>query len=265
MESFRHHRISTRLLVRGFTTKRVSQKRNSYFSFANERREQIQHYSYSAGFTLIELMVVFAIITVITSVVFTNQSTFNKTLILSNTAYDIALTLRSTQTYGLSSRAAGSAANVGYGIHLSNTVHNSFLVFADTAPTGSPGTLFCSVASSAGAPDCKPGDGIYTSGGADSDVLSSVQTYNLNNGIKVSDFCAYPSVGSGSCAVAGGLTALDIVFSRPNPNAIIRGSNGGSYTAYSSACITVSSQSNTNRYISIAASGQIVANAPQCP
>lgn len=220
----------------------------------------------SGGFTLIELMVVFAIIIVITSVVFTNQSTFNKTLILSNTAYDIALTLRSTQTYGLSSRAAGTATNVGYGVHLSSTVHNSFLFFADTAPAGSPGTLFCSVTSSAGAPDCKPGDGIYTSSGADPDALSAVRTYSLNNGIKISDFCAYPAAGSGSCAVAGGLTALDIVFTRPNPNAIIRGSNGGPYTTFSSACITVSSQQgDTKRYIAVAASGQIIANASACP
>lgn len=221
--------------------------------------------SLSKGFTLIELMVVLAIIVVIMSVVFTNQNSFNKTLILSNTAYDIALTLRSTQTYGLSSRAAGTAANVGYGIHLSNTAYNSFLVFADTAPAGSPGTLFCSGTSSSGAPDCKPGDGVYTSSGADPDALSAVQKYNLNNGIKVSDFCAYPSSGSGSCALTGGLTTLDIVFTRPNPNAIIKGSNGGPYTTYASACITVSSQSSTERYISIAASGQIVANAASCP
>jgi hypothetical protein len=209
-------------------------------------------------------MVVLAIIVVITSVVFTNQSTFNKTLILSNTAYDIALTLRSTQTYGLSSRAAGTATNVGYGIHLSNVVHNSFIVFADTAPEGSSGTLFC-LASSAGAPDCKPGDGIYTSSGTDSDAPSAVQTYNLNNGIKVSDFCAYSSSGIGSCSLAGGLTALDIVFTRPNPNTVIKGSNGVSYTVYSSACITISSQQgDTKKYIFIAASGQIVANASPC-
>lgn len=219
--------------------------------------------SLAQGFTLIELMVVLAIIVVITSVVFTSQNSFNKTLVLSNTAYDIALTLRSTQTYGLSSRAAGTSANVGYGIHLSNVVHNSFIVFADTAPEGSSGTLFC-LASSAGSPDCKPGDGIYTSGGSDPDALSAVQTYNLNNGIKVSDFCAYLANGSGTCA-SGSLTALDIVFSRPNPNAIIRG-NGSPSTDYKSACIAISSaQSDAKRYISIAASGQIVANAPACP
>ncbi|MCR4276306.1 MAG: prepilin-type N-terminal cleavage/methylation domain-containing protein [Candidatus Parcubacteria bacterium] len=204
------------------------------------------------GFTLIELMVVLAIIVVITSVVFTSQNSFNKTLVLSNTAYDIALTLRSTQTYGLSSRASGAASNVGYGIHLASGTRNSFIFFADTKPDAS-----CST------PDCKPGDRIYASTGVNTDTL--VQTYRLNNGITVGDFCAYPPSGSGSCA-SGSLTALDIVFTRPNPNALISGSNGASYMTYSSACITISSQQgDTKRYISIAASGQIVANASPCP
>ena len=42
-----------------FTTKRVSQKRDSDFSFVNERREQTR----SSGFTLIETMVAIAILT----------------------------------------------------------------------------------------------------------------------------------------------------------------------------------------------------------
>ncbi|MDP2665657.1 MAG: prepilin-type N-terminal cleavage/methylation domain-containing protein [bacterium] len=208
------------------------------------------------GFTLVELMVVLAIIVVITSVVFTSQNSFNKTLMLSNTAYDIALTLRSTQTYGLSSRASGTSANVGYGIHLASGTHNSFIFFADAyslIPDSSCTT-----------PDCKPGDYIYTPSTDTFTADKLVQTYKLNNGITVSDFCAYPTSGSGSCALDGGLTALDIVFTRPNPNALISGLNGASYTTYSRMCITISSQGNTKKYISIAASGQIVANAPSC-
>lgn len=44
---------------RAFTTKREKQKRNSYFSFANERWEKTQ----SSGFTLIETLVAVSILT----------------------------------------------------------------------------------------------------------------------------------------------------------------------------------------------------------
>ena len=56
---------------RGFTTKQMSQKRNSYFSFANERREQTQF----SGFTLIELLVVIAIIGILSAVVLASLGT----------------------------------------------------------------------------------------------------------------------------------------------------------------------------------------------
>ena len=58
------------------------------------------------------MMVVLAIIVTITGVTLTSQTSFNKTLVLANTAYDIALTLRSSQTYGLGSRAFGGITNM---------------------------------------------------------------------------------------------------------------------------------------------------------
>ncbi len=61
----------SRISPRGFTTKRASQKRNSDFSFANERREQTR----SSGFTLIELLVVIAIIGILSSVVLASLNT----------------------------------------------------------------------------------------------------------------------------------------------------------------------------------------------
>ena len=47
-----------------------------------------------AGFTLIEMIIVIAIIGIITLVVIVSQGSFNKSLILSNAAYDLALALR---------------------------------------------------------------------------------------------------------------------------------------------------------------------------
>lgn len=189
-------------------------------------------------------MVVLSIIVVITTVVLTSQNSFNKTIILSNTAYDIALTLRSAQTFGIGSRARDAIHNAGYGIHFLSGSPSSFTLFADTSPPAS-----------CGEPDCKPGDKVYAS----SDAL--VQVYDIGNGISIDNFCALLG-GNWTCAREG-LSSLDIVFARPNPDASIRSSGGSVYTA---ACISVASpQSDARRYVSVAASGQIIANAAACP
>lgn len=214
------------------------------------------------GFTLIELLVVLAIIGVVSVVVVTSQSSFNKKLTLANTAYDVALTLRSAETYGLSSRAtAGGISNTGYGISFSTGNPASFTLFADTMPAGVSGTVNCAPIDS-GTPNCRPGDNVYTSG---SDVL--VQTYALGNGATIQDFCALSS-GAWTCA-SNGLTSLDIVFARPNPDPFI--SKNGSYSSLfpvTQACITLaaqSAQSGPYRYISVAQSGEITAKAASCP
>ena len=213
------------------------------------------------GFTLVELMVVFAIITIIMAVVLTSQSSFNKTLILANTAYDIALTLRSIETYGIGSRAFGTTVNAGYGLHFESGTPGSFTLFADTNPVPSVSSV-CHPISDASAPNAQPGDCIY-----EPDYAERVASYTLGNGITVSDFCAY-ALGGWSCAYAhgGGLTALDIVFARPNPEPFM--SVNGLYSTsnpVTAACIAVTSPKGGAQYISVAASGQINANAAQCP
>ncbi len=192
-----------------------------------------------------------AIIGVILSIALTSQNTFNKTLILKNAAYDVALTLRNAETYGLGSRAVGVIANAGYGIHFDKTQPGSFILFADTSPA---------ISSSCTKPGCLPGDHIFTLG-AD----ARVQTYSLGNNITVSDFCAYSTQfgGGWSCAAANGgtLSSLDVSFSRPNPTPFIQ--SGG--FSYSAACISISSVQGGTKFISVASSGQIAANATSCP
>ena len=203
------------------------------------------------GFTIIELLIVLAIIATITAVALSSQSSFNKTLILANTAYDIALTIRSAESFGLGSRAIGSVASPGYGIHFQKGVTDSFIFFADTSPA---------INSSCTRPDRKPGDQLYSSADA------RVQTYKLGNGMSISDFCV-SGAGSVSCASSNGagLSSLDIVFARPNPDAFIR-ADGSSFTSYTSACLKISSKNGeASRFISVAASGEIIAEAPSCP
>lgn len=205
------------------------------------------------GFTLAELLVVLAIMVTIMLIVFTSQGSFNKTFTLTNTAYDIALSLRNAETYGLGSRAVGGAVNAGYGLHFDNATTGSFLFFADTSPAAACAT-----------PDCRPGDSVYTAG-AD----SLVQTYTLGNSITITDFCAYN--GAWTCTYAhdgfsGGASSLDIIFARPNPEPLI--SVNGLYSAsfpVTAACITLSAPQGASRHISVSSSGQITANTASCP
>ncbi len=203
------------------------------------------------GFTLIELLVVLAIIATVTGIALTSQSTFNKTLTLANTAYDIALTLRSAENFGTGSRAVSGTANAGYGLHFQSVTPGSFILFADTSPLAD---------ASCTRPDCRPGDRVYSI----DDVL--VQTYTLGNNIMVSDFCVFSSLSVPPRCVKDGLSSLDIVFSRPNPDAFIRANGSPSnVVSYTAACLTVSSGTGGFRYIKIEASGRIIANALSCP
>lgn len=211
------------------------------------------------GFTLIELMVVLAIILIVTGIALTSQNSFNRTLVLANTAYDVGLTLRSAQTYGISSRAVGSASNVGYGLDFVRGVTNSFTFFGDSSPAaGAAGA--CHPTQNASAPDAHPGNCVYDG------QPEWVSTYTLGNGITVSDFCITRSYGSVACANTNGatLSSLDIVFARPNADAFI--STNGAYDAsISSACITLSASQGALRYVSISAAGEINARATSCP
>lgn len=215
----------------------------------------------SAGFTLVEMTIVLAIILVITSIMLTNQTSFNKSLLITNTAYDIALSLRNAQTYGLSSRAAGAVANTGYGIHFERAAPGAFTLFADLYPTASASSP-CHPAGDPTSPAAQPGDCAYEAG-----QNERVLTYGLGNGVTIGDFCAY-SGGTWACATSGSasLASLDIIFSRPNPDPFM--SVNGAYAAsfpVTAACITVTSPQGGARYVSVAATGEISANAASCP
>lgn len=199
-------------------------------------------------------MVVLAIIVIITAIAFTSQSSFNKSLILANTAYDVALTIRGAETYGIGSRAAGLAVNAGYGVNFSKASPGQFTLFSDTQGSG------CHPVT--GMPSDLPGNCVYDG------VNERVTTYSLGNGITVKDFCAEQSSGSWDCATTGNtaLSSLDIVFARPNPDPFI--SENGAYASSPgiiAACLTLSSTAGGARYVTVNASGAITANAVSCP
>jgi type II secretory pathway pseudopilin PulG len=198
------------------------------------------------GFSLVELLVVLGIIMFLASVVLTSQSNFNKTLVLANTAYDIALSIRGAETYGLGSRTTSAGiGNAPYGVHFESGSQTSFELFADTSPPVS-----CTI------PTCSPGDRKYTNG---SDTR--IQTYNIQNGIRVTDFCINTN---GWTCVANGLTYLDISFLRPYPEPIFK-TNTSSLFPVTQACITVYSPYGGSRSVRVDASGLVSVGSTACP
>jgi len=204
-------------------------------------------------------MVVFAIIISITSVVLTSQNSFNKTLILANTAYDVALSIRSAETYGLGGRAIGTLPT-GYGVHFDSGTKSSYLLFADTVPAASAGSACHFPGNTSGNLDAQPGDCVYTSSGpSGADVL--VTTYTLGNGITINDLCTY--AGSTKTCTNNSLISLDVVFTRPNADALMS-SNGAYASSITKSCIELASQGGS-RSVIVSASGQVFVSASACP
>ena len=95
------------------------------------------------GFTLVETLATLGIFMFITLIVFVGNNRFNNTILLTNLAYDVALTVARAQSYGVSVKQFGSGAesfNVGYGVHfrlcdttadINESDNVSFVLFAD--------------------------------------------------------------------------------------------------------------------------------------
>jgi len=200
------------------------------------------------------MLVVLAIIVILTAIVFSGQNQFNRTLALNNAAYDVALSARQAQSFGLSSQSYTGVNNPGYGVYFDSATPSSYIFFADIYPAVAANAL----------PSTHPGDGYYDSS------TELVQTYSLNNGFSFSSFCVYSSVIGKICTGAGGLTALSISYVRPNTTTTIMGKTTvWLASTITDACVVLSSPSGDTRYIGFSRTGQVQAGTstvnPACP
>jgi prepilin-type N-terminal cleavage/methylation domain-containing protein len=193
------------------------------------------------GFTMIEMLTVLAIFAVLTSVVLFNYTKFRSDTILTNMAYEIALSIREAQIYGVSARGVkidGGPSldfSVSHGIYIPADNSNQYFLFADN-----------------------DGDSEFTgtSCAATSDIC--VTPYSLLGSIKITDIQI-----EGQCSLDP--ESLSIVFRRPNPEPIISDDLGT--TNISRVQVTVTAQDGvTERYIVVANNGQVsVENKSICP
>lgn len=201
------------------------------------------------GFTLIELLVVSAIIAMVSGLMLANNARFGGAITLKNLAYDIALSVRQAQVYGISVARFGDGAgrfDIGYGMHFSEANPRNYVLFADAGVQ----------------------NGLYDSGGLAGSELVAQTT--IDRGYSIVDLCAKPPGGVETCS----LSQLDIFFKRPEPDAYIsiEGSplsfnasgNVTSTNLNERARIIIASPRGDCMSVSVEATGQIsVTNVPE--
>lgn len=207
----------------------------------------------SRGFTLVEMVVCIAIFAMMTALLVAKYGTFNQSVLLTDLAYDAAITVNTAQTYGLSvqssSIGAGSSFNYAYGVEFCadtssvgcttvnsvNLTNNLLVLFADAN-----------------------NDGIYDSASSPIDLQESL--YTITRGAIVSGFCLN-SNGCGSNGIDSNITRLDITFKRPNPDAIICANNVpntlNNPCSYTYAAIFIKGTDGSTRQVIVRNTGQV--------
>lgn len=241
----------------------------------SERPALFQTPTVTDGFTLLEMMVVITIITVIIGVVVANQRSFDNSVILSSTAYDVALSVRQAQAYGgAGHRVSGtSPVNYGIGIDFNITQKNKYTIFADTYTSPSNSSCYSASNGSVNAPTNSPaqksGDCVYISstGGGSDQIL---RTFTINNGITISKLCYKPNTGSTNCVTPktanGSFNQIDITYSRGEVINHIKYSSAGSSSGNSTqTCIELTSPDNSvHEAITVTDAGTIFVKRSTC-
>lgn len=183
---------------------------------------------FQKGFSLVELIVVVSIFIIISTVTLFKQSKFSSDILITNTAYEVALAIREAQVFGSGSKQGGDAASnrsKSYGVFF-NDEEKSFLMYAES-PTLND--------------DAKVYDSVFDP--LDEDKYSVVDTITLNRDQKINDICGIDlnDEDQFKCLVEGEIEELNIAFIKPNLNPVIKGKSGADVTTFDGARIIVQS------------------------
>lgn len=168
------------------------------------------------GFSLVELLVSVAIITIITTVVLMRYGAFNSSTLLNSLAYDVALSIREAQVLSIS--VTGDEGDFGFAHGMHFTTGTSYTLFRD----------------------------LNNNDRYNSNNNEALTTYSIGQRNEIVDLCANETCG---------LSRLDILFRRPEPDAIIVPQPAVSNI--SSARVVVASPDGTSRTVRIWPTGQI--------
>lgn len=186
---------------------------------------------HNTGFTLLEMLVVLGIFAIMTSITVFNYDKFRSQTILINMAYEVALSIRESQIYGVSVRSPDNSSTsedfrYPYGVHFEKD-SSTYYLFVDNY-----GNI---------------------DGKANCIQNECITPYILQRGIKVTDLKKGCSGSS--------LDSLSVSFRRPNPEAVFDGSLSVPF-----AEITLQSPDKDIQYVLVRNNGQIeVRRESICP
>lgn len=155
---------------------------------------------HTQGFTIIEMIVVIAIIAVISSLVLFNNTRLNSVILVSNTAYELGLIVRESQVAGLGVKADNTQQFLSsHGVHFDIANPSVVTVFTD-----------------------KNNNGLFDTSNNEAD-----QEYVINNSRAgtILGLCTSSSLSpttSNYCTGSNTQSTIDIVFTRPNPEAFFK-------------------------------------------
>jgi len=183
------------------------------------------------AFSLIELIVAVGILALISTIVLANHTKFNGSVLLGSLAYDIGLSIREAQVFGVSVRQYNNDFQLGYGVYFE--AGQAYSLFADVNR-----------------------DRVYDS------EDSIIRSYGLQKGFVIQKFCGITSENISYCSTDASdpITHLSVVFLRPEPDAFISSNKVG--ILYSRGTITVMSPGGETRTVDVASTGQISIQNP---
>lgn len=218
----------------------------------------------SGGFALLELLVAVTLFGIIAAMVLLAYSRIGEQLFITTLAYEVALSLRQAQSYGVSVREfRGGGAETfaaAYGLRFKSDSDKQFVLFAD-GKTGGHRLQY---------------DGEDDASGCLSVSGSEcVSIFLIERGNRILKFCGVLLLDGGrdapdeqkqeECNAAStppsnpsaAISFLDVLFLRPNPDAIIRTDRSGSGERYKAARVYLVSPRGERRVVEVVNTGQI--------
>jgi len=215
---------------------------NTYLNTSRVKKQK------NRGFTLVEMMVVLAIMITITAIVLFNNAKLNSAILVSNAAYEVGLIVRESQVAGLGVKAAKTAGGVSaftssHGLHLDVSDPSKITLFADLIKNGQ-----------------------YDAGEMTQEYLMPTKRSGT-----ILAICGKTVDSAGVCSPTNtsftSVASADIIFTRPNPEAFfkIRTVSGSAVTDFSGALvINVGFQNDVCRSITIEKTGAVQIDTAFC-